>query len=422
MALLTLFCLSVSISDSDPLVTQELVDSINNDPRSSFKATLYPKFAKMTVGDAKKFLSPVRRSANNKGSAVPVGANENFFNPLDRQVVTGISQLKQYGSDGTHKFAFSSPPANYYEWLQFPVYDASMLCSSWAPAVTSAMSISVSRWNTRFVNYSLQFVLDCDLLGDACIERTPLSAYRLFWKTSIPQYSQWDRAEAGYSERTHPMHAPRAGLDLTANGRCLSRNGMYPGMTASVRDWALTGSCEPGDPETNCPVYFLYNWRWIKSHLWEVGAVTSSVLVTPAFFTYNTGVYTMVTGESVIGMLDVTIFGWGQERVNLSVDSASHTTTKNRWWWVIPHLGCDFGLDVSQINATDTFTNTSIFYGLGVGAGNFKTTGSNCSSQTKGIMKFNRRFDDSNIESHAVGAVPFNFVPLPVRTPQITSG
>ena len=38
----------------------------------------------------------------------------------------------------------------------------------------------------------------------------------------------------------------------------------------------------------------------------------------------------------------------------------------------------------------------------------------------KGFMKFNRRFDDCNIESQAVGAVPYNFVPLPHRTPEET--
>lgn len=39
----------------------------------------------------------------------------------------------------------------------------------------------------------------------------------------------------------------------------------------------------------------------------------------------------------------------------------------------------------------------------------------------KGFIKFNRSFDDCNIESHAVGAVPYNFVPLPHRTPSPTT-
>lgn len=72
-------CLSCSLSDLDPLVTQEMVDAINNNPNSPFKATLYPKFAKMKIGDAKRFLSPVRPPQHHQGSAVPVGANEYFF-------------------------------------------------------------------------------------------------------------------------------------------------------------------------------------------------------------------------------------------------------------------------------------------------------------------------------------------------------
>lgn len=34
--------------------------------------------------------------------------------------------------------------------------------------------------------------------------------------------------------------------------------------------------------------------------------------------------------------------------------------------------------------------------------------GENCAA---GFMKFNRRFDDSMIESFAIGHVPYNFVP-----------
>ena len=376
----------------------------------------------MTIADAKRFLSPVRKSNTNKGSPVPIGANENFFNNLDNQVIVGLTEFVQYQQTSGHPFNHNVTvsPENMESWMKFPIYDVSQLCSSWAPAVTSAMSISVSRWHDKFINFSLQFVLDCDLLGDACIERTPLSAYQLFWKTLIPQYTQWDIAEPGKSERTHPMHAPRPGLNLNTDGPCLKRDGQYPGTSGGVRDWALTGTCEPGSSESACPIYFLYNWRWIKSHIWEVGAVTSSILVKPDFFVYSSGIYSYndSTTQEVIGMLDVTIIGWGQAKVNLSTDAASHTATKNRWWWVIPHLGCDFGLEQTEIVSTTTGTNVS----LKLGIQKFSVTGSNCNAtNNKGIMKFNRRFDDCNIESNAVGAVPFNFYPMPVRTPEQTS-
>ena len=56
----------------------------------------------------------------------------------------------------------------------------------------------------------------------------------------------------------------------------------YPGHTRA-HHCALTGSCHPGDAETACPIYFLYNWRWIKSHLWEVGEVRPQLLSIPHF-------------------------------------------------------------------------------------------------------------------------------------------
>ncbi|EAY09735.1 hypothetical protein TVAG_413850 [Trichomonas vaginalis G3] len=50
-----------------------------------------------------------------------------------------------------------------------------------------------------------------------------------------------------------------------------------------------------------------------------------------------------------------------------------------------------------------------------VGSGNGKQ-----GNNIKGFMRFNRMFDDCNIESNSIGAVPYNFVPLPHRTPSPT--
>ncbi|EAX95903.1 hypothetical protein TVAG_304330 [Trichomonas vaginalis G3] len=240
------------------------------------------------------------------------------------------------------------------------------------------------------------------------------------------------------------MQAPRSDFTRAncADDRC------YPGLTGCKHHWALTGSCNPGAPETGCPIYFLYNWRWIKSHLWEVGAVTSSITVYQSLFRYGGGVYsgywkldgkTQNSGwENILGMLDVTIIGWGQTKLNLSLNSDENTQTLNRWWWVIPHFGVNFGVAYDACNEqTTTTTGTKNNKGdcrktyenildnkngqikieplKVVGSGNGEQ-----SSTIKGFMKFNRRFDDCNIESHAVGAVPYNFVPLPHRTPEPT--
>ncbi|EAY15967.1 hypothetical protein TVAG_262170 [Trichomonas vaginalis G3] len=450
-----------------------MVDAINNNPNSSFKAALYPKFARMTIGDAKRFLSPVRPPRHNQGSAVPVGANEYFFNYVDNNYITGLSNVAAFPNltNASNQIAHDQkenhsiyPTTNI---IKFPVFDVTQLCSSWAPAVTSAMSISVSRWAGQFVNFSLQFVLDCDILGDSCVERTPLSAYQLFWTYHPPDFKSWDRPGDENSERANFMQAPRADFkrENCENNRC------YTGLTNCGRHWALTGNCNPGDLEVVCPIYFLYNWRWIKSHLWEVGAVTSSITVYSSLFSYNGGVYsgywmdksTITTPSTnnavdntnngatksdlqeswgtILGMLDVTIIGWGQKQLNISNDSSMYKEKLNRWWWVIPQFGINWGIKYDNCNAdgkncVDDFKevndknneiklNSLIVTGAGINKTDSKNILMTEVQQTEigngGFMKFNRRFDDCNIESNAVGAVPYNFVPLPHRTPEPTA-
>ncbi|EAY07094.1 hypothetical protein TVAG_342580 [Trichomonas vaginalis G3] len=445
MFLLT--CFARSFKDSDPLITQDMVDAINNDPNAPFKATLYPKFAKMTVGDAKRFLSPVRPPPQNHGSAVPVGANEEFFNWVDNNYITGLTNVVAFNgwnnasnqdADQSHISGGRSIRPN-TSIVKFPVFDVTKLCSSWAPAVTSAMTISVSRWAGQFVNFSLQYVLDCDMLGDSCIERTPLNAYQLFWTYHPPDFDSWDRPGDEHSERKESMQAPRSDFKRAncANNRC------YPGLTGCKRHWALTGSCNPGDPETGCPIYFLYNWRWIKSHLWEVGAVTSSITVYQTLFSYQDGVYSSYyksaggdgfDNQGILGMLDVTIIGWGQKELNLSTNNELYTKELQRYWWVIPHFGVKFGV---KYDPCDVNSHKCVDRALVAESGKTKVTtkddqiridtlniagygGGVQSDSVKGFIKFNRRFDDCNIESHAVGAVPYNFVPLPHRTPSPT--
>ncbi|EAY22416.1 hypothetical protein TVAG_378950 [Trichomonas vaginalis G3] len=449
-------CFVGSLRDSDPLITQEMVDAINNDPNAPFKAKLYPKFAKMTVGDAKRFLSPVRHPPQNQGSAVPVGANEEFFNWVDNNYITGLTNVAAFPNDlnasnqNSKDYSGTQPGRSIYPYVEkvkFPVFDVTNLCSSWAPAVTSAMTISVSRWAGEFVNFSLQYVLDCDMLGDSCVERTPVNAYQLFWTYHPPDFHGWDNPGDLSSERFSYLQAPRSDFtrENCADNRC------YPGLSNCKRHWALTGSCNSGASNTGCPIYFLYNWRWIKSHLWEVGAVTSSITVYPSIFIYNSGIYSgyfkkdsneEVVGNNtlwgtILGMLDVTIVGWGQKKLNLSTDSSSHTKGLQRWWWVIPHFGSNFGIPYeacnSGINSEKCKTNKievvqakdQIKLVSSNGNGRLYITSRYDGEQTgipnfNGFMKFNRRFDDCNIESHAVGAVPYNFVPLPHRTPHPT--
>jgi hypothetical protein len=407
-----LFLVGSALDDSQPLLTQELVDSINNHPHAPFKARLNPQFSKMTIGEAKKMLAPVRKSpGDGHGSPRPVGAHEGKYNPHDKKVFTGY-----YDVDGTGKKSEWTETNRY----KYSVYDNSKFCSSWAPAVTSAMSLAISIHHKRFVELSVQFILDCDLLGDPCVERPPLNAYEQFWRRYIPQKGRWDAPADNY------LRPPYFTLNRTT---CDSKDGCYPGWSNCPRNLVMTGSCEPGQTDSNCPIYFLYNWRWIKSHLWEVGPVTSSILVRQSFFAYASGVYSalfnaagsttdiafpkpesesLTAGPSgdmddVLGMLDVTIIGWGQVVVNLSTDSDRYAAMYNRWWYVIPHLGTGFGEQCSEV-----------FGGLNTTAIVCPPSGTGFNEGAKsGIMRFNRRFDDSSIESRAVGGVPFNFRPRP---------
>lgn len=157
------------------------------------------------------------------------------------------------------------------------------------------------------------------------------------------------------------MQAPRSDFsrENCNNNRC------YPGLSGCKHHWALTGSCDPGAPETGCPLYFLYNWRYIKSHLWEVGAVTSSITVYSSLFTYGGGIYSgywknddsiKIEGNEainegwgeILGMLDVTIIGWGQDQLNLS-STSGYSTKLKRWWWVIPIFELILGLHILTV-------------------------------------------------------------------------
>jgi len=164
-------------------------------------------------------------------------------------------------------------------------------------------------------------------------------------------------------------------------------------------------------------------------------------LVTRNFFTYKGGVYSsdgQYSNDNFIGMLDVTIIGWGQNKNILSASSEK----ESRWWYIIPHFGTDFGLNCSELMDAErdssevihSYINQTyskeihVFYyqtpsnsenstilenGFTFNFGN----GVKCNSlyyytdtQT-GIVKYIRRYDDSGIESNAVGAIPYNFNP-----------
>lgn len=456
-----------ALKDDDLIVSQQLVDSINKDPSSTFKAVLYPQFAHLTKKDVQKFLSPVRKPPESHSSARPVGYCETSFHNSDKRMFSGIEkEITQDGNDVSivYKSRYNQNSVKNFE-VPVTVYDNTQYCSSWATAVTSAMSMTLSRWSGESINLSVQFILDCDILGDPCVERPQILAYEQFWRRYIP--TRW-------RSPTDPLTPVSKQL---TKAMCDDYRSCYPGEGNCHRRLVLTGVCtETSGTYGVCPIYFLYNWRWIKSHLAEVGAVTSSIVVRAPLFTYADGIYSSwyirnqnawdsgvsntpdpasinIYQDEILGMLDVTIIGWGQKRVNLTSDS-SNKQLKQRWWYVIPHLGLNYGLQCQNLMAPisaepngdlpDSYKNNdhvNVRYlnptksssqqdanGFVFIFGNKDSANEvSCSTssyegkqQRTGIIKFNRRFDDSNIESQAVGAVPWNFIPKPWRTPSAT--
>jgi hypothetical protein len=187
---------------------QELVDQINGNPNSPFKATLHPKFAEMTIRQPRRFLAPICRSlvrGAGHGSPRPVGADVKKYSGCDTNFIAGY-----YDSNGSHSW-----PGNY----TYSVYDNREFCSSLAPAVTSAMSLALSVHHKQWKNLSVPFILDCDRIDDPCVYRPPLNAYEQFWRRYIALEGQWDR----------PLDRLRATHINMTNALCQDPRGSYPG-------------------------------------------------------------------------------------------------------------------------------------------------------------------------------------------------
>lgn len=69
-----------SSGDYKPLITQELADKINNNPKSTFKTWLNPKFTNLTIDDIKHHLSAVLKTSPKHGSPQPIGADSSKYN------------------------------------------------------------------------------------------------------------------------------------------------------------------------------------------------------------------------------------------------------------------------------------------------------------------------------------------------------
>lgn len=362
-----MFFFFLFFSFSRLLLSKELVDGINRSPGIKYRASLNTRFVNFTVLDVRKFLSPIKPLPNLHKSASQIGTSERYTD-IFSSVVTGMNGLSGGNFNGG-KFSI-------------PVFDVTSLCSTWATAVTSAVSISVSRWNKVYVDFSLQYIFDCADI-EPCSERGFYAAYSSFFG-NVPLKSQWGGSRVNYN------NPPPSGTFANC------RSGTFPGFSHSDRSPALASD----------KVIYLANWRMMKVFLWEVGAITSSIIVHPSFFAYSGGVYhynSSIQNDEPLGTIDVTIIGYGKE-----VDGT-------KFWWVVPHFGTEFGIEFSELEnnlradsnactkakegsefeCTPEFKSTIVPNGLDV--------------TDRGLVKYIRRVNDCLIESMSAGAYPINF-------------
>lgn len=374
MILLLLISTISSINDDDPLISQSLVDHINNNPNSTMKAWLNPRFSNMTIGEMKRLLSPVRKIPHHHGSPKPIGSNEAEYNHL-KTCITG----------------YLNPHCKLDDY-KLKIYNNKYLCTSWATAITSAMSLSLSIHANENINLSLQYSLDCDVFGDPCKYRPPLSAYQPFVFRTVPYEDSWDQPNDIFRQPPKSLN----------KDYCDQPNSCFPNWDSCVRTPVMTGECSQTNHNIECPVYPLNHWKRMKSFLWEVGPITSTITVTPAFFAHSEGVLYDTSDEynEELGSLDVTIIGWGEEKELTGLPT-------DKWWYVIPHLGTDFGEKAKNLfpNENETFRLDVLGY-------------SDLERKT-GIVRIARRMNMFGIEENAFGGVPYNFRPRPIRTPKI---
>jgi hypothetical protein len=113
----------------------------------------------------RKFLSPVRKLPTGHGSPHSIGADESKVTPKHKQVFTGLDDAQTgvqnsfITTANTHRSAVS---------------DDSQFYSSWSPPVTSAMSVSIH--HGRWINLSVQFILDGDPVRDVRLDRPALNS------------------------------------------------------------------------------------------------------------------------------------------------------------------------------------------------------------------------------------------------------
>lgn len=245
------------MNDNDPIITQEYIDNFNSNPNSTFKLRLNPQFGHLTVGEINRSLFLIRKESSQHGA--------------DHYIYIIGSDESEYSNLHTIISGYSNPRRNFSPF-QFNIYNNKYLCTNGVTAATCAMSICSSISHQRFMNLSLQFGIDCDNFSDPCFEKGHIRIYDPFFYR-IPLADSWDQ----------PEDMLRSPPNLTDEDHCLF--GCFPNHTFCTRIRVLYGTCYFGQGyiRESCPILRLNHWKWMKSFLWEVGPLTSRLIVDKKF-------------------------------------------------------------------------------------------------------------------------------------------
>ena len=281
-------------------------------------------------------IDEIRRAINSHGakwiaqenpiSLLPKEERKKRLGALEEAVLPG-------GMVGEFLYAPASVPST-YDWRNVsgnnfvtPVRDQGNCGSCWAFAVTAALeskALITFNWPGTNQNLSEQIVLSCSGAG-SCDGGSPGAASDFLKNTGTNL------------ESCYPY--------LAQNGNCSSACPNWQNSTYKIDNWSYVSSGSP--PAASA----------IKNAIYASGPVVAVFDVYTDFFSYDSGVYSYVSGEYEGGHA-ILIVGWN--------DSDSAFIVKNSWGTGWGESGF-FKIAYSELTGNTKFARYSYAYGTASG-------------------------------------------------------
>jgi len=283
---------------AQPAVTQELVDRINENPESSWRAELSPRFEGLTVGD-----------------------------------VVGLCGVRDQGATlapvKTYDESNSMPVAESLDWrdemgAKCPsigrISDQANCGSCWAFGSVEVMSARLCIQSEGAVQRQLsaQHLVSCALGGRGCDGGQPLAAWNYFQSDGIVTGGAHGDSSAG----CYPYALPPCNHHTV--------DPKYPDCPADTGTPACDKTCVDGESWESAVVrnahapYTVNGAEAIQQEL-QKGPVTVIFNVMQDFPAYKSGVYEPAWPPVILGGHAVAIFGYGSE------NGKAYWLVKNSW-------------------------------------------------------------------------------------------